>query len=148
MIDGGSDIDLDAVIQNVREADVVCLYFPALGQTLLVDMRTAPGVEAMVCVVPMVDGPDERVRSLRRLRPQLPRPLSITMIPWTLRARSLVRCGVWAQLLARLDDVATAQRCLRQLHAQELAELGRAIAGRDYEAIWSRTDTQRETGAS
>lgn len=141
MIDGGSDLDLEAVIENVCEADVICLYFPALGQTLVVDTRTAPGIDALVCVVPMVDSAAARVRSLRRLRPQLPRPLSITMIPWTRRPRSLVASGVWEQLLARLEDVAPAQRCLRELHASELTELGRAIVGREgYEAIWSRAD--------
>ncbi len=143
MIDGGVDLDLEAAIQNIRDAEVVCLYFPAFSQTLLVDTRTAPGVRAMVSVVPMTRSSAERVQSLRRLRPQLPRPRSITMIPWLRRVRSLVDCGVWPQLLARLDDTAPAEACLATLHAMELAELGNAIAGREYNAIWSRADAKR-----
>ena len=143
MIDGGSDLDLEAAIQNIREAEVICVYFPAFNQTLLVDARTAPNVGPLMAVVPMVRTAADRIRSLRRLRPQLPRPESITMIPWGRRVRSLMDCGLWEQLLARIDDLECAEDCMKRLRGMELAEFRDAIIGRAYQSIWSRTDAKQ-----
>jgi len=147
MIDGGSDLDLDAAIQNIREAEVICVYFPAFNQTLLVDARTALNVTPMITVVPMVRSASDRIRSLRRLRPQLPRPESITMIPWARRVASLIDCGVWEQLLARLEGMECpderAEDCMRRLRSMELTEFRDAIIGRSYQSIWSRADAKK-----
>ncbi len=144
MIDGGSDLDIAAAIQNIQEAEVICVYFSAFNQTLLVDARTAPNVGPMMAVVPMVRTAADRIRSLRRLRPQLPRPESITMIPWGRRVSSLVDCGLWPPLLARLGDAAGAEACMTRLRAMELSEFRDAIIGRAYQSIWSRSDAKRQ----
>jgi hypothetical protein len=143
MIDGGSDLDLEAAIQNIQEAEVVCVYFPAFNQTLLVDARTAPNVGPMMAVVPMVRTAADRIRSLRRLRPQLPRPDSITMIPWGRRVHSLVDCGLWPHLVARGGDEACAEDCMTRLRSMELSEFRDAIIGRAYQSIWSRADARK-----
>ena len=143
MIDGGSDLDLEAVIQNIQEAEVVCIYFPAFGQTLLMDTRTAQNVRPMMAVVPMVRTAADRIRSMRRLRPQLPRPESITMIPWNRRVASLVECGLWREFLARLEDDASAEDCLRRLRKMELAEFRDAIVGNAYQTLWSHSDVRK-----
>ena len=143
MIDGGSDLDLEAAIQNIEEAEVVCLYFPAFNQTLLLDARTTPNVRPLMAVVPTAHSPADRIHSLRRLRPQLARPESITMIPWSRRVASLMDCGVWTALLARLDDAECAEECMKRLRSMELAEFRDAILGREYKSIWSRTDAAR-----
>ena len=144
MIDGGSDLDIEAAIQNIQDAEVICVYFPAFNQTLLVDARTAPNVGPMMAVVPMVRTAADRIRSLRRLRPQLPRPESITMIPWARRAMSLVDCGLWSQLLERVGNAQCAEECMARLRSMELTEFRDAIIGRAYQSIWSRTDANRE----
>jgi hypothetical protein len=143
MIDGGSDLDIEAAIQNIREAEVICVYFPAFNQTLLVDARTAQNVAPLMAVVPMVRTAADRIRSLRRLRPQLPRPESITMIPWGRRVHSLMDCGLWEQLLARVEDDACAADCMRRLRSMELSEFRDAIIGRAYQSIWSRADARK-----
>lgn len=148
MIDSGSDLDIEAAIQNIQEAEVVCVYFPAFNQTLLVDARTAPNVGPMMAVVPMVRTAADRIRSLRRLRPQLPRPESITMIPWGRRVHSLVGCGLWPHLLARVGDIACAEECMKRLRAMELTEFRDAIIGRAYQSIWSRADAKRQIDES
>ena len=143
MIDSGSDLDLEAAIQNIQEAEVISVYFPTFSQTLLVDARTAPNVRPLMAVVPMTRTPADRIRSLRRLRPQLPRPDSITMIPWGRRVGSLIECGLWQHLLARVEDVECADECMKRLRALELAEFRDAIIGRAYQSIWSRADAKR-----
>lgn len=147
MIDGGTDLDIEAAIQNIQEAEVVCVYFPAFNQTLLVDARTAPNVAPLMAVVPMVRTAADRIRSLRRLRPQLPRPDSITMIPWGRRVRSLVDCGLWEQLLVRVEGADPAdmspEDCMVRLRGMELSEFRDAIIGRAYQSIWSRADAKK-----
>lgn len=138
MIDGGIEIDLEAVLQNVAEADVVTLYFPTLRRTLFIDTRCNDYAGTMVKIVPIAKDGAERLRSLRRLRPQFPRPESITMIPWDARVDSLVHLGVWECLMSRVDCPDTARACLETLRAIEHAEHRAAILGDDYETLWSR----------
>ena len=142
MIDGGYDIDIEAVVQNIDEAEVVTLHFPILRQTLLIDTRCTPREGPLVRVVPMVNNTEERFASLRALRPELPRPQSITMIPWARGVAALEWAGVWSRVLARLaacGDARTlraAGRSLRQLRSLELIEYREAIVGRQYRTIW------------
>ena len=141
MIDSGVELDLEAVAQNIAEADVVGIFFPNLDKTLLVDTRCTEHVLPMVAVVPREHDLAARLRAVRRMRPQLPRIESITMIPWARRVDSLLTLGVWDQLLARLDDAAvtsTAACCLEQLRELERTEVRNAITGRSYEALWTR----------
>lgn len=146
MLDGGPgfEIDIDAVQKNVDEAEVVSLYFPLLRKTLLIDTRTADGVTPLVCLVDMVQDAGERFRSLRRLRPQLPRPQSITLIPWTMRVESLRQTGVWAHLTARLSECGGAESlqsaadCFDELNTLERREIWRALTGEEYHTIWGR----------
>ncbi len=138
MIDDRAELDLEAVCQNIAEAEVITLYFPLLGRTLLVDSRRTADIGTMVRIVPMARDTGERLRSIRRLRPRLPRPESITMIPWQMRVQSVVRTGVWACLLQRVDDADAAEACLAQLMMLERTEQLDAILGRRYEALWTR----------
>ena len=95
MLDGGFELDIDAVRENIAEAEVVTLYFPLLRKTLLVDTRSNEVVGPFVRLVPMASNSGERFESLRRLRPQLPRADSITMIPWGRRVATLEDAGIW-----------------------------------------------------
>jgi hypothetical protein len=142
MIDGGHEIDIEAVVQNISEAEVVTLHFPILRQTLLIDTRCTGADGPLVRVMPMVDSTQERFETLRKLRPDLPRPTSITMIPWARSVTALEWAGVWHRVLERLADcgdeetIATARRSYRQLRSLELVELREAIVGRQYGTLW------------
>jgi hypothetical protein len=144
MLDGGYEIELGAVTHNIDEAEVVSLYFPLLRKTLLIDTRTSPGSGPLVCVVDMVNTSQERMRSLRRMRPQFARPDSITMIPWLRRVDSLRDLGVWEHVERRLQStggaraVRDATACLQELNAYERREFRRAITGEQYQTLWGR----------
>ncbi|MEZ4553208.1 MAG: hypothetical protein AB7L91_09000 [Dehalococcoidia bacterium] len=143
MIDGGYDIDIEAVNQNVEEAEVVSFYFPMLRHTLLVDTRCGPDEGPLVCLDAMVDNSAQRYASLHRLRPQLPRPESLTMIPWAHSVDALESTGVWTRVTGRLlecggtDALLDAGRCLEELRTLELHELRLAIRGPEYRTVWS-----------
>ncbi len=90
----------------------------------------------------MVDSSSERYESLRRLRPELPRPESLTMIPWPRSVGTLETTGVWEHVTARLQEcggaevLIQARRCLRELRSLELNELRHAITGSQYRTVW------------
>ncbi|MDA0815068.1 MAG: hypothetical protein O2924_00655 [Chloroflexi bacterium] len=140
MIDGGIEIDLDEVVQNIEEAEIVSLFFPTLRRALLVDTRTNEHAGTFVKVVPMAQSGADRLRSVRKLRPQFARPESITIIPWDAHVDSLVALGVWGPLIARLDCPDIAEACLDTLRLIEHAEHRAAILGDEYETLWSRGD--------
>jgi hypothetical protein len=144
MLDSAEDIELDAIATNVAEAQVIALYFPLMRKTLLLDTRTSASDGPMVCVVEMVNTTQERVRSLRRMRPRFSRPDSITMIPWLRRVDTLRDAGVWEHIGRRLmatggpDAVASGLACLEELRAFEQREYRRAITGERYQTLWGR----------
>jgi hypothetical protein len=146
MLDGGLDLDIDAVRENVAEADVVTMHFPMLRKTLLVDTRTNEAARPLIRVVPMVNNSLERFESLQRMRPQLPRPDSITMIPWSRSVGALCVLQVWDVLRNRLDVcggpaiVADADRCLDELRTLETREVSNAIHGHSYHTVWSNPE--------
>lgn len=146
MLDGGPgfEIDIDAVNRNVDEAEVISIYFPRLRKTLLLDTRTTDEVGPLMVVVDMVDNASERFLSLRKLRPQLPRPQSITLIPWVLRVDSLRQTGVWERLIGRLSPcgdescLEAAEQCIDELQALERLEVVRALTGEQHRTLWGR----------
>ncbi|MDA0352134.1 MAG: hypothetical protein DWG79_00235 [Chloroflexi bacterium] len=151
MLDSGIELDLDRVVQNIDEADVITLYFPLLGKTLILDTRQNDHAGPLVTLVPIAQDGLERYRSFRRLRPTFPRPQSISMIPWTHRVDSLSRLGVWTHVISRVQGLASdpcqflemADACLRELRSLEVRELLRAVSGEQYETLWA--SNSRET---
>lgn len=144
MLDSSEELELDAIVGNIAEAQVIALYFPLMRKTLLLDARTNASDGPMVCVVEMVNTTQERVRSLRRMRPQFSRPDSITMIPWLRRIETLCATGVWGHLERRLastggaEALAAGRACLDELRAFERRELRRAVTGERYQTLWGR----------
>lgn len=141
-------IDLPEVLNNVRTAEVVSLYFPLFRKVLLFDARHDDVEGPMVRVVPMVNSVEERVRALRRLRPRFGRPQSITLVPWPKSVDSAERLGVVQALMQRLallgyaDRVPELRACLEELRQAERAELVAAITGEHYETLWPPTEAR------
>ncbi|MEX1021571.1 MAG: hypothetical protein WD800_01000 [Dehalococcoidia bacterium] len=138
MIDGGIDIDLEAVLQNIAEAEVISLFFPTLRRALVVDTRRNDYAGTLVKVMPMARDGGDRLGTIRRMRPMFARPRSMTLIPWDGGVDSLVSLGVWESLLARIDDPVAAANCLARLRTRERAECRDAILGVKYQVLWSR----------
>ena len=146
MLDSGIELDLERVVQNIDEADVISIYFPLLGKSLILDTRRNEHAGPMISLVPIVADDNERYRSLLDLRPHFPCPESLSTIPWTSRIASLMRLGVWDHVVARLRSVAPdpcafevmAQTCLCELQELELRELLRAVSGDEYRTLWPR----------
>ena len=141
-MEGNFLFDIDNVIQNVSEAEVMSVFFPTFRRALIVDTRSNESVGPFVRLMPMARSPQDRMRSIRRMRPQFPRPANLTLIPWQRYVDSLVESGVWDQIVERVrqsgDEVAVSAcgDALNELRQMERDELVSAITGRNYHTIW------------
>ena len=141
-MDGDFRLDIKEILSNIDTAEVICMYFPMLRRTLIIDTRANPEDEPMIKLAPMAGSIEDRFRSIRRMRPRYPRPESVTVVPWQKYVDSLVRLGIWERIIKRFVDsghkkaVQECQACLEALRKLEKQELVAVIMGQDYETIW------------
>ena len=142
-MEGNFLFEIDEVFRNVLEAEVMSIFFPALRKALVVDTRFNATDGPMVRLLPMASSPQERLRSIRRLRPGFPRLQNLTLIPWQRYVDSLVTMGVWAKIEDRIKesgDISAIEACdaaLSELRHVERRELYAVIVGEGYQTIWS-----------
>ncbi len=139
-------VDLGAIVERVESSETFSIFFPSLRKALVVDMRHGPEEGPLVRVLPMARSPQDRLRSLRRLRPHLPRATQMVAIPWPSYVENMVRSGVWDKLAVRVsesgseDAVRALANSLAELRQHEATELASLIRGDHYETIWSRSE--------
>lgn len=147
-MDSDFRIDISEVQRAIDVGEITALYFPLLRKTLLMDTRTTGVDGPMIKVVPMASSPEERFRDLVRMRPRLPKPESINIVPWPKYVASLVRLEVWDHIVRRFleigppEIVKRCEECLEELKRLEREELRRAITGDNYETLWDVAGTQ------
>lgn len=134
--------DLEEVMENIDTAEVMSLFFPTFRKALVIDTRRNEEEGAMIRIMPMASTPQERLRTIRRLRPSFPRLRNLTLIPWPRYVDSLVSMGIWDRVVQRIRDAdeekATAcEGILEELRTLERAELALVIRGDHYHTIWS-----------
>ena len=144
MMEGNFLFDLDEVIRNIEGAEVLSVFFPALGRSLIVDTRREGAEGAFVKLAPMARSPQDRMRSIRRMRPNFPRPRNLTLVPWQRFVTSLASSGVWDSILDRVREsgdpaaLAACEKALAELTELEREETAGAITGENYHTLWSR----------
>ena len=141
-MDGDFVLNMDEVIQSIENADVMSLYLPALSKAVVIDTRSNETDGPMIALLPMAASPEERLRSLRRLRPSFPRVSGLTVVEWTRYVDSLVTLGVWDRIVQRFvesgqdDAVGACETVLSELRRLERAELTAAVLGVNYHTLW------------
>ena len=142
-MEGQFQQDIEEIKESVEKAEVLSLFFPTFRKALLIDTRSNEREGPMVRVVPMVGSPQERLRTLRRLRPGFPRVHNLTVVPWPRYVGSLVRLGVWDRIVGRfvaagqMEAVRACEEALEELRRLEKAELAAVVLGQNYHTIWS-----------
>ena len=141
-MEGNFLFEIDEVLRNVQEAQVMSIFFPSFRRALIIDTRSNADDGPMVRLMPMASSPQDRVRSIRKLRPGFPRLQNLTLIPWQRYVDSLVNLGVWEKIVKRIEesgDPKAIQACdaaLTELRRLERQELVAAISGDNYQTIW------------
>lgn len=137
------DLDLSEIIRSIDNAEVISIILPRFRKSLLVDARLTLEDKPLIKIVPMVNSLEERLRSLRRMRPTFPKPVEIAVIPWFGYVESLVKLGVWDSVVKKFvdsgnkDAVRACAGVLRDLKILEQEELVAVIKGDGYQTLWS-----------
>lgn len=145
MLDGGFVLDLDEVMNSIGANDVISIAFPTFGKSLVVDARSNESEGPLVRIMPVAGSPQERIRSLRRIRPRFPKIHELTVILWPRFVGGLVRLGIWERLIewvAATGDQEAVNACnqaLEELRRLERAELTAVVTGENYHTIWPAT---------
>lgn len=141
-MNGDFAINIDEIKRQIAKAEVFSLYFPFLSQTLLVDTRLTAEHGPFIRVLPMVSSIEERLWSLKKMRPYLPRPRSMVAIPWPRYVAALERVGIWQEVVRRLCATGFAgiehecQEVFARLLQLEQEEMMNAITGAGYRTLW------------
>lgn len=135
--------DLDEILNSISTAEVMSIFFPTFRKSVVIDTRSNADARPMVKVLPMVASPQERLRSIRRLRPGFPRVHNLIVVPWPRYVDSLVSLGLWDRIVRRFQDngdtemVKQCEDVLADLKKLEKEEMAAVIRGDNYQTIWS-----------
>lgn len=138
-------MNLEAVFQHIGKSETFSIAFPTLRKALVVDMRTNGEDGPFIRVMPMARSAADRLRTLKRMRPALPRAAEILVVPWPSFVDGLVRAGIWEKLQERiaasgsLSALDALDKALEELRTLESQEFGALLTGDRYETLWSRS---------
>lgn len=142
--DNDYTVDLEELRRHIDRADVVCIFFPILRQTLVLDSRVTDIDGPMVRVAPMVQNSEERLAWLEAIRPRLGRPESVVLSPWPKGVAVLQASGILDAIRDHLADIGAPgatdalDRAYAELVSAEREDLRSAIVGDNYRTVWSR----------
>ena len=142
-MEGDFELDVNAILIDISEAEVVSIFFPMFRKSLVVDLRSTEHSGPIVKIMPMVASPQERLRAIRRLRPGFPRRHSLSVIGWPRYVESLETLGIWQQMIDQLGTAGhpspgeNMSQVFEELRRLEKAELARVVMGQNYHTIWT-----------
>lgn len=135
-------VDLREVRRVIDTAEVLIVRFALVEKRLLVDLRSNALDGPMIKLVPRAESLEDRVRSLKQMRPRFELPDKIMSFWWPRHVQSLETSGVWDYLCRRLTDlgdpkvVEEARTIFAELLSEERDEMVRAIRGEGYQSLW------------
>jgi len=137
------------IIEAIQTGEVVCLFFPRIGKTLVLDLRHTIEIPPSVIIDNMVTRPRERLERLEKLRPTMPPPEELRIAPWVGSVASLEDAGIASAMLERCAEtgnVNTVERCRKAI--QTLTNIERDHLRAIVRGEMSRTIWERERGAT
>jgi hypothetical protein len=138
-------VDLEEVYRVIETSEVLIVRFHMIGKRLLVDFRTGPGTQPLVAVVPRAESVEDRFRSIKKMRPDLPFPEKVMSFHWPRSLPVFLGSGAWERIAERArslgsdDTSAQCKRCADELLDEERREVQAAIGGSGhYQTLWER----------
>lgn len=145
-MDNAYNISSAKIISALGEAEVMSIFFPRVGKALIVDTRHNADHGPVVLIDDMVGSAEERLQSVRRLRPEFTEIAQLTLAPWIGSTRAFAEQGILDAIVARFhamgfhdaaDDAITVFQRLKRHETQVMRDL---VAGdaQTTRTIWSR----------
>lgn len=145
-MDNAYNISSAKIISALGEAEVMSIFFPRVGKALIVDTRHNADHGPVMLIDDMVGSAEERLQSVRRLRPEFTEIAQLTLAPWIGSTRAFAEQGILDAIVARFhamgfhdaaDDAITVFQRLKRHETQVMRDL---VAGdaQTTRTIWSR----------
>jgi hypothetical protein len=128
----------------VKSAEVLSIFFPRVGRSLILDARRSGDQGSAVLLDGMVESPEARLQSFLRLRPGFPLPNQLTLAPWPGAIRVFAEVGLLEALVDRCraegGDVMAerASNMFTELSRLERKALRSLVRGDGMHTIWKR----------
>jgi hypothetical protein len=145
VMDNAFELFHERIIDAIRNGDVVCLFFPRLGKTLILDLRQKPDAPPAIFVEDTVRSPQERLDSLKRLRPEFPLPEELRLAPWFGFVSSIEETGIYGAMLDRCVETgypplsADCREAVEELIQYERRMMRAIVRGEMSRTIWQRS---------
>jgi hypothetical protein len=147
-MDNAFNLSSTRIIRALAEAEVMSIFFPRVGKALIMDTRHDAENGPAVFLDEMVGSPEERLQSIRRLRPQFRELAQLTLAPWIGSTRSFADQGILEAIVERFHALGfpeaadDAMATFRQLRRAEHATMRDLIAGdpQTTRTVWSRRE--------
>ncbi|MDQ6832114.1 MAG: hypothetical protein M3008_01845 [Chloroflexota bacterium] len=145
-MDNAYNISSGKIIRALAEAEVMSIFFPRVRKALIVDTRHDAAHGPVVLIDEMVGSADERLQSIRRLRPEFTAIAQLTLAPWLGSTHAFAEQGVFDAIVERFramgfhDAADNAVRAFRELRRHERQMMLDLIAGetRTTRTLWAR----------
>ncbi len=100
-MDNAFNVSSSKIIRALAEAEVMSVFFPRFGKSLIVDTRHDAEHGPVVLIDDMVGSAEERLQSIRRLRPEFTEIGQLTLAPWIGSTRTFADQGVMEAIVER-----------------------------------------------
>ncbi len=131
-MDNAFNVSSGKIIRALAEAEVMSVFFPRFRKSLIVDTRHDAEHGPVVLIDDMVGSAEERLQSIRRLRPEFTEIGQLTLAPWIGSTRTFADQGVMEAIVERFhalgyhdaaDDATAVFQELRRHERQLLQDL-------------------------
>ena len=136
--------NLEDVEQTILAPDVVSIFFPFLGKSIIIDSRTNETDGPIILLTNMVKAPEERVASIRQMRPSFHKIEEIVLIPWVRYVKTLQSSGIWGKIVDKMHELGhekahtNAVQILDALEKLERDYLTAVVTGPYWETPWKK----------
>lgn len=145
-MDNAFNISSSKIIRALAEAEVMSIFFPRIGKALIVDTRHDADHGPVVLMDGMVGSAEERLQSVRRLRPEFTEIARLTLAPWFGSIRAFADQGIFDAIIERFralgfaDEAQDAVRLFRELRRHERQVMLDLISGdaQTTRTMWAR----------
>ncbi|MHB8646723.1 MAG: hypothetical protein ACYDAR_13115 [Thermomicrobiales bacterium] len=145
-MDNAYNISSTKIIHALAEAEVMSIFFPRIGKALIVDTRHDAEHGPVVLLDTMVGSAEERLQSVRRLRPEFTAIAQLTLAPWLGSTRAFIEQGIFDAIVERFramgfpEEAEAASIAIKELRRYERRVTLDLIAGdaQTTRTLWTR----------
>ena len=135
---------LDTIFEKLLSSEITSIFFPYLGKSIVLDLRSNDTDGPVLILTNMANSPQERLRSIKQLRPNFPEVENRTLIPWFRYIDTLKTSGIWDEIINKITTPPVKKTdidrtfVLNELKKLEKTCLLETVHGSKYSTVWKK----------